>query len=155
MWNDLVHDPLAATLDPWLDTRRQVLIFELTLPESAKSKKGRRQRVAKRDGTEVIAGKLGITGCVPAEDPTLSPKRPVLLLTNTGPDRLPRHEVMSKEDGEKLLRAFVHGLATLGSEAAVAAWPAVCGSDSSLEPPKPRSPSHDSNDDDGDADMAA
>ena len=155
MWNDLVHGPLAATLDPWVGTRRQVLVFELTLPKSAKSKKSCRKRVAKRSGTEVRAGKLGITGCVPAEDQSMSPKQPVLLLTSTGPDRLPRHEVVSKEDGEKLLRALVHGLAALGSEAAAAAWSAVCGSDPSLDPPRPRRTSRDGDDGDGDANAAA
>ena len=156
MWNDLVHGPLAATLDPWVGTRRQVLMFELTLPESAKPKKGRRKRVTKRDGTEVIASKLGITGCVPAEDPTVSPTRPVLLVTSTGLDRQPRYEVVSKDDGEKLLRALVHGLAALGSEAATAAWPAVCSGDPSLEPPQPRRPSRDrDDDDDGEANVPA
>ena len=154
MWNDLVHGPLAATLDPWVGTKRQVVLFELNLPEDVKAKPGRRKRVAKQDGTEVEAGKLGITGCVAADDTTMSPKRPVLLLSSTGPDRLPRHEMVSKQDGEKLLRALVHGLAALGSKTALAAWPGVCGSDPSLEPPPLRT-APTPKDDDGDAGVPA
>jgi hypothetical protein len=151
LWHDLVHGPLANTLDPWVGTKRQVLLCEVNLPDAGKEKLGRRRRVMKRGGADVMATKLGFTQCVPAEDPTFSPRRPVLLLTSTASDWQPRHEVMSKEDGEKLLRALVHGLAGLGSETARAAWPVVCGGDPSLElPPIRRTPS--SHDDDGDSD---
>ena len=139
-WHDLIHGPLAATIDPWVGTKRKVMPVELNLPDPVKAKPGRRKRVTKRDGVGVMAGKLGITGCVPAEDSMGTPKRAVLLLTSTGPDRQPRYEVVSREDGEKLLRALVHGLAELGSKSAQAAWAAVCGSDPSLDPPQARKP---------------
>jgi hypothetical protein len=135
LWADLINGPLANTLYPWVGVKRQVVLHEITLPPSANAKRGRHKKVKKQDGVEIMAEKLGITSCVPAEDHSMSPTKTVVLLTSAGTDRMPRHQMLNQQDGEALLRALTHSLAGMGSKSAIAAWPAVCGGDASLDPP--------------------
>ena len=137
LWLNLVDSPLAAALDPWVGVRREVIVVDIEQSLKAEKKGTRRRQESTPDSTRVKAAKLCITACVAAEDRSVSPPRSVLLLTSTAADRSVRHETVLQRDGEVLLRALVHGLARMGSSAAIAAWQVVCGDDATLDPPQP------------------
>ena len=150
LWQDLVTGPLATSLDPWVGVRRQVVLHDVDFPKQPKKKRPRGRRVSNADGTTVLADKLSITRCQMGK--YVSPKTPVLLLESMASDRSVRHEAVSLADGESLLKALVHGLAHMGCKAAAAAWPAVCGPDPALDPPRPPGPrgtAHDVEDGEG------
>lgn len=135
LWRDAVRGSLLASFDPLLGIRRRIV----TVPPPTNTPAGRLKRrtdsgaKASPDGF-INATKFGFVDCKPATDGD-DPNAKMVLLTSNNPNGTCRHEALYLNDAEALLKSLVDGLAKLGSKAAAAAWPLVCGSDASFDAP--------------------
>lgn len=138
MWRDLVQGTALSLFDPLLGVRRRVA--GPGVPPQRRSKAGSHRppagKVSDPDGNVINATKFGFVACSPATDAADSTIR-LLLLTTANPNGTYRHEAVSLQDGECLLKTLVDGLSKVGSSLAAAAWPAVCGPDPNFDPGGP------------------
>ena len=135
LWRDAVRGSLLATFDPLLGIRRRIV----TTPPPSSTPPGRPKRRADpgaKASSEgfINATKFGFVDCKPATDGD-DPGAKMVLLTSNNPNGTCRHEALYLNDAEVLLKSLVDGLAKLGSKAAAAAWPLVCGPDPSYDAP--------------------
>ena len=141
LWIDGVGGPRMAGIDPMLGVRRRVILGQ-SPPASGSVTSGKRRTqkstpVASKDN-EVATSRFGFVGCVPGQTMT-DPPTPVMVLSTTPGDGSVRHDAVSREAGEMLLRALTHALAGMGSDVALSVWSTVCGGNPALDPPTPPS----------------